>query len=85
MTVLDDVQKLGPSGSDQSAWTFICKYEGKGSIEITKAMEIPGKGCMVQVTSMRFNEDRSCDTAQALTFAPGVCIVKEFGGDYTLA
>lgn len=85
MAVLNDVQKPGPPECAQGTWTFICKYEAKGSIEITKAMQISDKGCMVQVTSLRRNEDGSYDTAHALAFAPGVELVKVFGGDYTLA
>lgn len=41
----------------------------------TKAMEIPGVGCVVQVTTQQGK-----NVAEALTFVPGVTIVEDVNG-----
>lgn len=47
--------------------------KNEGWMKSTKAMEIPGVGCVVQVTTQQGN-----NIAEALTFVPGVKIVKYF-------
>ncbi len=53
---------------------LICKASSKaeGWMKSTKAMEIPGAGCVVQVTTQQGEQ-----VAEALTFVPGVIIVGE--------
>jgi len=43
--------------------------EAEGWMKSTKAMEIKGVGCIVQVTTQQGDS-----VAEALTFVPGVCI-----------
>jgi len=45
----------------------------EGWMKSTKAMEIPGAGCVVQVTTQQGD-----NIAEALTFVPGVRIHEEF-------
>ncbi len=56
---------------------LICKASSKeeGWMKSTKAMEIPGVGCLVQVTTQQGDQ-----VAEALTFVPGVKIV-DIDGD----
>ena len=46
--------------------------EAEGWMKATKAMDIPGVGCLVQVTTQQRNPDGSYALAEALTFVPGV-------------
>jgi len=53
--------------------------EEEGWMKSTKAMEIPGVGCVVQVTTQQLNNDgvtlvNSQSVAEAVTFVPGVKI-----------
>ena len=53
--------------------------EEEGWMKSTKAMEIPGVGCVVQVTTQQLNNDgvtlvNSQAVAEAVTFVPGVKI-----------
>ena len=67
-----DIKIVGNGDSFQ----LICKAssEAEGWMKSTKAMEVPGVGCFVQVTTQQRNEDGSYAVAEALTFAPGVKI-----------
>ena len=58
---------------------LLCKASSKaeGWMKSTKAMEIPGVGCVVQVTTQQRNPDGSNAVAEALTFVPGVRIVDD--------
>jgi hypothetical protein len=58
---------------------LLCKAssEDEGWMKSTKAMEVPGVGCFVQVTTQQRNEDGSYSVAEALTFALGVGIVDD--------
>jgi hypothetical protein len=46
----------------------------QGFMKSTKAMEITGVGCVIQVTTQQRNGDGSYSCAEAVTFVPGVCI-----------
>lgn len=46
--------------------------ESEGWMKSTKAMEIPGHGCVVQVTTQQRNPDGSYAVAEAITFVPDV-------------
>jgi hypothetical protein len=46
--------------------------KSEGWMKSTKAMEIPGVGCVVQVTTQQGN-----NVAEALTFVPGVRIIED--------
>ena len=48
----------------------------EGWMKSTKAMYIPGSGCVVQVTTQQ--GDR---VAEAVTFVPGVCIEETLDGE----
>ena len=54
--------------------------EAEGWMKSTKAMEIPGVGCGVQVTTQQRNPDGSYAVAEAVTFVPGVRIVAGIDG-----
>jgi hypothetical protein len=56
---------------------LICKAssETEGWMKSTKAMEIPGVGCVVQVTTQQRNPDGSYAVAEALTFVPGAEVI----------
>jgi hypothetical protein len=41
----------------------------------TKAMQINGYGCVVQITTQQKNPDGSYAIAEAITFVPGVKII----------
>jgi hypothetical protein len=55
---------------------LLCKASSKaqGWMKSTKAMEIPGIGCIVQVTTQQQNPDGSYAVAEAVTFVTGVRI-----------
>ena len=57
---------------------LLCKAssQAEGWMKSTKAMEVPG-GCVVQVTTHQRNHDGTNAVAEALTFVPGVQIVKD--------
>ena len=46
--------------------------EEEGWMKTTKAMEIPGVGCVVQITTQQGDQ-----VAEALTFVPGVKVVAD--------
>ena len=64
---VSDIQFYG----DGDTFRLICKASSKaeGWMKSTKAMEIPGAGCVVQVTTQQGD-----NVAEALTFVPGVKI-----------
>jgi hypothetical protein len=72
-----DVVKFG----NGDYWQLLCKASSKaqGWMKSCKAMEIPGVGCCVQVTTQQQNPDGSYAVAEAVTFVPGVKIVAERG------
>ena len=57
-------------------FTLLCKAssEDEGWMKSTKAMEIPGVGCVVQVTTQQRNVDLTYSIAEAVTFVPNVKI-----------
>lgn len=78
-----DIQVFGNGDSFQ----LLCKAssEAEGWMKSTKAMEIPGVGCVVQVTTQQRNLDQSYAVAEAVTFVPGVKIVPDVNGGRRLA
>lgn len=48
--------------------------QAEGWMKSTKAMEIDGSGCLVQVTTQQRNPDGTYAVAEALTFVPGAAI-----------
>lgn len=73
-----DLQVFG----DGDTFQLICKASSKaeGWMKSTKAMEVPGSGCVVQVTTQVTNPDGSYSVAEALTFVPNATI-RSLGGD----
>ena len=61
---------------------LLCKASSKaeGWMKSTKAMEIPGVGCVVQVTTQQGSQ-----IAEALTFVPGSAIVEDDNGGRKLS
>ena len=70
-----NVSDLKVFGNGDS-FRLICKAssESEGWMKSTKAMWIPGLGCLVQVTTQQRNPDGSYAVAEALTFVPGARI-----------
>ena len=68
-----DIQVFG----DGDTFKLICKASSKeeGWMKSTKAMEIPGVGCVIQVTTQQGDH-----IAEALTFVPGVEIENTYDG-----
>lgn len=65
------------------AWKLMGKASSneQGWMKSSKAYEIPGVGCVVQVTTQQRNPDGSYALAEAITFVPGVRLVgDEYGG-----
>lgn len=58
--------------------------EKEGWLKSTKAMEIIGVGCLVQVTTQQRNPDGSYAVAEALSFVPGVSILETASGRYLM-
>lgn len=58
---------------------LLCKAssEAQGWMKSTKACEIEGIGCIVQVTTQQRNLDGTYAVAEAVTFVPGVRIVSD--------
>ncbi len=69
----DQISDLKTYGNGDT-FKLICKASSKaeGWMKSTKAMEIPGVGCVIQVTTQQGEH-----IAEALTFVPGVRI-KEY-------
>ena len=55
--------------------------QAEGWMKSTKAMEIDGAGCVVQVTTQQRNPDGSWSVAEAVTFVPGVNIKTKVDGE----
>lgn len=77
-----DVEFFG----DPDGFQLICKAasQEEGWMKSTKAMEIPGVGCLVQVTTRQQSGiNDSYVIAEALTFVPGVQIdcIHELGNE----
>jgi len=64
---------------DGDTFKLICKASSKkqGWMKSTKAMEIPGVGCVVQVTTQQKTHDGNYVIAEALTFVPGTQIEEQ--------
>ena len=62
-------------------WKLLCKAysEEEGWMKSTKAMMVPGAGCLVQVTTQQTNPDGSYVIAEAITFFPRVSIQYNLG------
>ena len=73
--VIDNVSDIEVFG-DGGTWRLICKASSKseGWMKSTKAMEIPGYGCLVQTSTQQWDK-----VAEALTFVPGTYIKDEYG------
>lgn len=64
---------------DGDMFQLLCKAssEAQGWMKSTKACQINGVGCIVQVTTQQRNPDGSYSLAEAVTFVPGVKIVPD--------
>ena len=61
---------------------LLCKAssQNEGWMKSTKACEIDGSGCIVQVTTQQRNADGSYALAEAVTFVPDVYIITDDNG-----
>lgn len=77
-----DMQTFG----NADAFQLICKAssESEGWMKSTKAMQVKGGGCLVQVTTQQRNSDGSYSIAEALTFVPSCLIGIEADGTKVL-
>ena len=74
----ENVKDLKVVGNGDS-FKLLCEAssEEEGWMKSTKAMEIKGIGCIVQVTTQQRNIDGNYVVAEALTFVPNVVIVED--------
>jgi hypothetical protein len=58
---------------------LLCKAssQNEGWMKVSKAIEIQGVGCVVQVTTQQKNIDGTYSIAEALTYVPGVRIADD--------
>lgn len=75
---VSDVKVVG----NGDMFSLLCKASSQeqGWMKSTKAMEIKGVGCVVQVTTHQRNHDGTNSAAEALTFVPGVHIIDDING-----
>lgn len=66
---------------------LICKAssQSEGWMKSTKAMQIDGIGCVVQVTTQQRNPDGTYVCAEAITFVPGVKVIQAKAGRQLVA
>lgn len=72
---VSDVEIIG----NTDLFQVLCKASSKsqGWMKSTKAMEIEGSGCLVQVSTQQKNLDGSYALSEALTFIPNVMVVDD--------
>ncbi len=70
-TNMDEIPEGTKIHGDPGAWKCICKAsnEKEGWMKSTKAMDIIGAGCLVQVTTQQGD-----NIAEAVTFVPDVFV-----------
>ena len=70
-----DIKVVG----DGDMFRLLCKASSEAEewMKSTKAMEIAGAGCVVQVTTQQRNPDGTYAVAEAVTFVPGVRIADD--------
>lgn len=72
---------------DGDTFKLICKAssEGEGWMKSTKAMEVEGVGCVVQITTQQRNIDGTYSIAEAVTFVPNckIEVIKDEEGKIT--
>lgn len=73
-----DIRVVG----DGDMWQLLCKAssEREGWMKSTKALEVPGQGCLVQVTTQQRNPDGSYAVAEALHIIFARVVADENGG-----
>jgi hypothetical protein len=84
--VTDTVPVLTPFDytviGDVTQWKLLCQEssESEGWSRETKAIDIPGIGALVQVTTRQIYFNGTSAVAQALAFVPGVKVVDDGSG-----
>lgn len=76
--VVPDMVVIG--NTDNFKLLFKASSKEEGWMKSTKAMQIEGCGCVVQVTTQQKNKDGSYSLAEAITFVPNVYIEDEVNG-----
>jgi hypothetical protein len=71
VTSTQDLDSDAKVFGDPDRWILICKAssDSQGWMKSTKAMQIFGVGCLVQVTTQQGD-----NIAEAITFVPGVSV-----------
>ena len=79
---VEDIRIVG----NGDIFQLLCKAssESEGWMKSTKAMEVHGGGCLVQVTTQQRNPDGSYTIAEALSFVPDAEIAIDIYGDKCL-
>lgn len=72
---ISDIKVVG----NGNLFKLLCKAssESQGWMKSSKAMQIDGVGCVVQVTTQQKNIDGTYSVAEAVTFVPGICIEED--------
>lgn len=71
---------------DGDLWRLLCKAssQSEGWMKSTKALEIQGLGCLVQVTTHQRNHDGTNAVAEAVTFVRGAELAPSAAGGWEL-
>lgn len=71
---------------DGDLWQLLCKAssDSEGWMKSTKAMEVAGVGCIVQVTTQQRNPDGSYAVAEAVCFVPDASILTNRFGNKSI-
>lgn len=76
----ENVKDVVMFGDDLFKLLSKASSEEEGWMKSTKAMQVGGTGCVVQVTTQQRNENGSYSVAEALTYVPGAAISETLGG-----
>lgn len=73
---ISDIKVFGNGDTFQ----LICKASSneQGWMKSTKACEVEGVGCIVQVSTQQKNIDGTYSVAEAITFVPGIKIESQY-------
>ena len=70
---------------DSAKLLFKASSERQGWMKSTKALEVPGVGCVVFTSTQQRNSDGSYAVAEAVCFVPMVRIVADFDNEGNVA
>ncbi|GAJ06774.1 unnamed protein product [marine sediment metagenome] len=72
---VSDMKVIG--NTDNFKLLFKASSENEGWMKSTKAMQVDGVGCLIQITTQQKNVDGTYSLAEALVFMPNTRIVED--------